>query len=431
MIMDRVKKKVEYYLNTGFFHIFGANVLNKVIVLLSGVMLVRLVPKQNYGIYSYVLNIVSTAQIFSALGMVSGTFQLCSENVQDEIKKNEIYMYGSSIGIYFNIILSFILFVIPYFIKFPISGVGNLLLYASLLPIVYVLVEFQNIKLRSDLRAKEFSYSNIIGTFLVAICTILGAFMWKDKGAIVGRTMSFILTYLIVYKYTNTSVNIRPVKVDIKERNELLSISIVSMVNNGLSQLLYLVDIYVIGLVLVDSTAIATYKVATTIPTAMTFIPTSLIIYIYPYIASRKDEISWVWNTFKKYSLALLSVNTIMVTILFVFADYFIMLIFGKDYSDSVNVFRILLINYVVTASAKILIGNIMVMLRKLKYNLFETITSSILNILADYFLIKRFSIEGAAIATLFVTVVVSCISLAYLYYLYKSERNQKKCLDL
>ncbi len=112
--------------------------------------------------------------------------------------------------------------------------------------------------------------------------------------------------------------------------------------------------------------------------------------------------------------------NSIIVLILYGFADFFIGFIFGSEYLDAVTPFRILMINYLITSSFKTLIGNIMVMLRRLKYNLFETLLSSILNIIADYFLIMRYSINGAAIATSSITILISAISVFYLYVIYK-----------
>ena len=175
-----------------------------------------------------------------------------------------------------------------------------------------------------------------------------------------------------------------------------------------------------IGGVLTDSVAIASYKVATTIPTALLFIPTSIIIYIYPFFASHKDDLDWVWQKYKRIAFILFGLNIIIVIFLFSFAERLIVGLFGAYYTDSVLSFRILLINYLVTASLKILIGNIMVMLRKLKYNVVETLISSGLNITMDYYLIKYYSIEGAATATLIVTCVVSMISFIYLFYICK-----------
>lgn len=425
IIVNSIIEKVKYYIKTGFFHIFGANVINKIIGFFSSIILVRIISKAEYGGYSYVLNIISTAEIFTAMGMVSGVFQICSENISNIEKKNRVYKYGSAFGIYFNLMLSLVLLIIAWLMKFPIAGVNLLLRFAFLIPLSSVLAEFQNIRLRSDLKTKEYSYANILGTFMIALGTILGAILYRGKGAFVFRTISYLITYFIIFRLTHVGVSVHFPKLERQEKKDLFSVSFVSMINTGLSQLLYLVDIYVIGLVLTNNEAVASYKVATTIPTALTFIPSSLIVYIYPYFASHKSDPEWIWKSYKKYSIGLLIFNLGLVSVFFVFSKFFIILIFGKQYLDAVGSFRILLINYLVAASLKILIGNIMVMLRRLKYNLFETLLSSGLNIVADYYLIKYYSIEGAAFATLGVTVVISLISLDYLYYIYRKNNGE------
>ena len=405
-----------------FFRVFGTSVINRIIGFLSGVLIARIISKDEYGSYSYVMNIIATAEIFTAMGMVAGTFQLCSENSTDIVKKTKLYDYGSSFGWKFNLVLTGLLVIIAWVFPLPIDGANELLGFAAFIPLTSVLVEFQSIKLRADFRTKEYARTNMIETIFVALFTLTGATICQGKGALLLRTLAYVATSIVVFWYTGTGIALKTRGLELQDKKDLFSVAMVSMINTGLSKLLYLVDIYVIGAVLTDNTAVAAYKIATIIPTGLVFIPASVIIYIYPIIASHKEDMKWVWEKYIKLSIVLFLVDAVLATLLIVFANPIIRVVFGEIYLDAVFSFRLLLINYVITASFKVLIGNIMVMLRRLRYNLFETLLSSCLNILADYYLIKKYSIDGAAVSTVLVTTFISIISFSYLYYLYKKQ---------
>ena len=420
------KLKIKKLFSTGFFHIFGSNVVNKIIGFLSGVLMVRIVSKAEFGSYSYTLNLVSIAEVFSALGMVSGVFQLCSEKLEDKQSQDRLYKYGSSFGLCVNIVISCVLLIISYCIRLPIGGANILLRSCSFIPFFFVLPEFQLIRLRSQLKTIQYSYSNTINCACIAAFTVVGGVLCDAKGALIGRMLSYILTFALIFILFRTPVYLKPIKMESSDKKDLFSVSIVSMVNTGLSQLLYLIDVFIIGIVLTSDELVATYKVATTIPTALTFIPSSIIIFIYPYFASHKDEPDWIWSSYKKMTGALVIFNIILVSLLFLFAPWLITFIFGSIYADSVPAFRLLLINYFLTSSLKMMLGNIMVMMRRLRYNLFETLMSSGINIIGDYILIKAVSIEGAAYSTLLVTSTASIVSFFYFRYTLNKLKNEQ-----
>lgn len=82
-----MKNKIDFLVKKGFFYIFSSNVVNKIIQFASGIFLVRLLSKEEFGIYSYAQNILSFFLLFSGLGVTSGMLQYISETSEDK-KKN-------------------------------------------------------------------------------------------------------------------------------------------------------------------------------------------------------------------------------------------------------------------------------------------------------------------------------------------------------
>ena len=77
-LVQRHKKKIHQMktklFETGFFHVFGSNIINQVIAFLSGIILVRILSKAEYGIYSYAYNIINFFLVFNGFGGSIGTF---------------------------------------------------------------------------------------------------------------------------------------------------------------------------------------------------------------------------------------------------------------------------------------------------------------------------------------------------------------------
>ena len=197
-------------------------------------------------------------------------------------------------GIKINIILSIIIFIISRFIPIKFESASEYLLLLSINPILLIIFEFQQICFRSRMENKKYSFVSSINTFLVVMGSIVGVFFASINGMIIGRNIAYIFTIVIVCYRLNVPVYFRANGKNVTKEDKLVlfRISFVSMLNNGISQLLYLLDIFLLGVILSDEQIIASYKVATVIPTAMVFIPTAIVTYIYPYFASKQHTCS-------------------------------------------------------------------------------------------------------------------------------------------
>ena len=78
-MMSKLLDKVKLAFDTGFFHIMICNVVNNGFAFIAGVLLVRIVPKSQYGIYAYANNILSYFLLFSGFGMTSRSEEHTSE----------------------------------------------------------------------------------------------------------------------------------------------------------------------------------------------------------------------------------------------------------------------------------------------------------------------------------------------------------------
>lgn len=419
-------KKLTILIRTGFFHIFGSSVINKIIAFMSSIVLVRILTKQEYGVFTYAWNIYSIVLLFNGMGTDSGVLQLASEKNEDTNFADRTSNYGTRFGIRFNVILMIVLLSIGLFVPLKIEGAGRLLCFLCLMPIPQLLYQMTTIYMRSQKQNREFARLTVFNTALLFISSATMAWGFREIGLIMGYYIAYFTSYIVGYVVYHISILNHSQHFGKKDRYDLLKISFISMLNNGLSQAMYLLDIFMLGIANPQEIMLASYKVATMIPTALTFIPTALITYLYPYFAEHRNNGTWCLQAYKKVLLGLSGTNFIIAIVLFLEAPLIIQLFFGAQYLDAVPVFRILSLNYFISGTFRIISGNLLVTQRKLTFNFFVAVVSSIANVIADYLFIQWWGSLGAAMATVLVVVISSILSTGYLVHIFYRNRIVK-----
>ena len=423
-----MKQKILYYVKkafrTGFFHIFGSNIINKMISFFSNIILVHLLTKNEYGIFTYAWNIYSLLLLMNGMGIESAILQLCSENTGDDEFCKRITSYGFRFGIKFNVLICVLISIIGFIIPLAYSEANELIKLLCLLPIFQLIYNLTCIILRYERKNSEYSKLTVLNTTTLLFGSIIGVLLFREKGLILGYYIAYMVSIYIGQNVFGVKIHENEKLQDKKEKKDLLSIAFVSMMNNGISELLYLVDVFILGIVAVNESVLASYKVATIIPTALTFIPTSLMIYVYPYFSEHKNNRDWCLINYSKILCFFGGFNLFLSTILFLCANIIITIIFGSKYVDAVPVFRLLVINYFISGTFRIISGNLLVTQRKLKFNTIVAITSGLVNIIADYYFIQLWGSIGAALVTLTVVIISSIMSTSYLIYIFKSGKS-------
>lgn len=425
-MINMIVKLINKLRITGFFHIFGSSVINKIVSFLSSIVLVRILSKGEYGIFTYGWNIYCIILLVSGLGMDSGVLQLCSENSQNEKLSKSICGYAVKLGLTVNFLLAIAIFCISIFAPLTIGGADTLLRMLCLLPLIQLLYNLSVSYLRAQKRNQDYSRLSVLNTVMIFVFSVCGALLFHEKGLVLGYYLSYILSVIYVIFVLRINLFQKVDKPDHKTVVDIRNISIVSMCNNGLSQLMYLLDVFVLGIVAAEENILASYKVATVIPSALTFIPLSLVIYLYPYFAQHRNDRKWCIKNYRLMLSSLAVLNAFVSIILFSFAPLIIRILFGENYMDAVPVFRILSVNYFISGTFRVLSGNLLVTQRKLKFNLIVAIISGTVNAIADYIFIKKWGSLGAAYASVLVVLISSIISTTYLIYTFRNIKGKE-----
>ena len=406
---ERLVKVKELY-SKGFFHIIGSNILNKIMQFCSGIFIVRVLTKEEFGVFTYAQNLLAFFLLINGLGISNGFLQYGSRNIDNEELKNSIANYSLKYGVGINFLISFLIIIYSIFGKFKVEEARIIFRMMLFFPIIALVIEMIQIYLRINLKNKEMAKISNLNTFFNLIGMLLGSYVYGIIGLVIGKYIGNLISLFNCCKYLKNILSKTILNISQELKKEIIKFSIIAVFNNGIAQLLYIIDIFLIGIIMADKNIIASYKTATLIPFALNFIPLSVMAYLYPYIAKNIENKVILRKYLKQLLIYLGGVNLIISIVLILFSSLIITIIFGKNYLDSKNIFIILSIGYFIAGTFRIPFGNMLAAMGKLKCNFYTTLFSGILNIILDIIFIKKYGSIGAAVATVSIFIFSSIL---------------------
>lgn len=173
-------------------------------------------------------------------------------------------------------------------------------------------------------------------------------------------------------------------------------------------------------MLLSNANSVASYKVATYIPSGLAFLPQMLVVYIYPIFAGHINDKKWLLEKYKKLVLIFGLINLFITIIVILLSRFIVPLLFGNQYLDSIIPLNILMITYFFNATFRNISGNLLASQRRLKANFIFGVIGIGINAIGDILLIPRFGLNGAALATFIVVFCVAIMSSIYLIKVFK-----------
>lgn len=420
------KKMITKMQKLGLTHILGASVANKMLALVTNMLIVRCLTKNAYGNYSFAYNIISIVLIFSDFGTKISRFQYCLET-NDLSERHAITRFSIIIGSITSISIGVLIFLYATFVHLSLPDAKVPLQMLSL----FLLVQFFYDQLLYDFRIrkdnKHFALLTNINTSTYLVFACCGAIIANTSGMIIGRYIAYIIPLIVGVMWLNKDKQIvdQRYKLDNAKKIDILKYGLLIVLTNSVSSVLYYFDAYFVGIITRNSTILADYKIATMIPTALNFLPAACVTFVYPYFVEHKDDSKWLITNMHKWQLLTAIPNGFIVMGGLFFAPTIIKFVFGKEYLTAVPIFRILMITYFITATFRIIYGNILAMMHLVKVNFFLGTLECLVNIILDVVMIKKMGSIGAAYVTMIITVFSSFLSgIYFLWYAKKCKRE-------
>lgn len=415
-MISSVSTKIKALSAKGFFHIFGANVVNKIIAFFTNIVIVWFLAKDDYGIFCYANNIYSIVMLLTGLGLLSGMFQFCLEDRKEE-QRAGLYRYVLTRGLFIDGILALIVLGIGLLIPLSIEQAGKYLAVFGPLIILDYVFQYASTVLRIHLENKLYARLQIINTVTYFIAACLGAYLGGIYGTIAGRYIAYVISFVFAIAFLLQSgfIVVRGECIDRDLKFDLWRYSVSTQLSAGMNTFTYLFDVFLVGYFIQSASLVATYKVATLLPEGFSFIPASVIVFALPYFVKHNNDRKWFSDKCRYFLSIGAGLYGVIALCLALFAPWIIELLWGGAYLDAVLPFRILAVSFFFNA-IRTTCTNLLCAVRAIRSNLAISIISLVVNIVLCLLLIPAYGVEGAALAPLSVSVIAAGIALVLLY---------------
>ena len=387
--------------NTGFVHVFLANVVSQLVAFCGSIFYVRLLGQTQFGIYAFAYTIISFFLLVNGFGAASGVLQFVSRQNDDTMRLSYL-KYSIILGIIFNCLLSVGIFVYANIMPLPIVGAKRFLCLMAFFPIGRLYIDIYQAYLRATLQNQLLAKFAISTNLVLLTSNIFGIYYFGLIGFIVSTYISYLLIIIVstfIYKLPNV-FSIISIRINI---TEFISYSMYVTIGNAFSQLLFILDILILGYVLKNALTIGIYKVATVIPFAINFIPGIVSSFFYPYFAKNAHNHVYVKELKYKLQKGMFVFSFTVSTVLIILAKPIITIIFGVEYIDSVLPFQILCFGFWILATFRNINGNVLAALGYAKFAMWQNVFVVTINIILTYFLVISYGIIGSAIGVVII----------------------------
>ncbi len=389
---------------TEFLHrkglsVFLASLVEKIGGLLLLLIATRMIPKSEFGFITYANTSLTFIIPFIGFGIHQGLIRYGALS-QSQLTKKHLFAITLKKGIGLSVLLLVMFWLFIPLITSKVTQSRTYLIILSFQLLSLFLYEITRIYSRLLHLNTLFSKISMSKTALNVLFAVILTWQFSGIGyAISLSIIPFLVAVFFIIKLRLVTKEDANYKADF-DLKKFLSYGMFSAVSGVLSQLLYAIDILLIGNILIDETAIAQYKVSNILPFSFLFLSLVFIQTNFVKIAHKsKNDKDYIKHYYLNYLKFFSVVSLLIVGFFYLFSDYLI-LIFGKQYNNELGLMQIFAFGTAGALLFRIPLGNILSAIGWPKINSINALVILFLNLILSYIYIQKYGVIGAAYVT-------------------------------
>ena len=394
-----------FFSNKGH-HVFFSFLIAKICGFLGSLVIIRLLPENEYGILSIVMSVCAIFLPFSGFG--SNQILLRYGAISEKENKQNLSSYLFFKGIFNEIILIVIFVGISLFYAPKYENIIIIFLFFGIRLMGFYLSNhiqtYYRISGKNDIFAKVSNAINIGGFILLLVLT----YLFKFYGYLLAIAL---IPYLSLFWLKKEMFSAKRIVYDNKK--EIWRFGIFTAATSVISETLFSLDVMLLGF-LMNENAVANYKVAILLPSNITVLAISFMQSDYPLLSKNYQNKNFLKSYIKNYYKIFIPICILILGFFYFFKDLLLKVFFGTNYSDNSNLMMILLLGFTFGMLSRNLFGNLLPAVGKIEVNTWVSILSLIILSVTAYFLVNTFGILGMGIS---LSLVLIWEGLAYLTF--------------
>lgn len=378
--------------------IMVATLLGRGINFLVNLLIIRLLTDKDYGNLSYAFVIIAFILPFVGGGVLPGLIRFGAV-LNGQLEKKYFLRFTLFWGTLVSLVLLIItLLLVPLLTqKLPDSGIYLSIFAFQLLGLLW----FKSITSYCMLVRRNDWYVQLEVTLsiLFLIFNTTSAYFFGGKGYVI----SLVGLPFLVAAYYWWRLNLGDHKPGLTftfDLKALFNFGFFTSLGGVLAQMLYAVDMLLIGNMLADSAAVAQYRVASIIPLNLVILGLAVMTtFLVPISRNADLKPRFLVDFYKSYLKIFIPV-CIGILAVFYFGGGLIIQLFGARYQGQETLMMIFTIGVVGGLLLRVPMGNILPTIGYPRMSAFLAFIILILNLAGSWWMLPRYGLAGAAIVT-------------------------------
>jgi len=372
--MKSLKDFIHAFLKNNGQYVFLSLLIAKVCAFLGSVLIIRILPENEFGVLSIVASVFAIFAPFSGFGSAQSLirFGAACETVKE---KKALSNYFFTKGFVNQLILSVVFFLFAFAYLHKYEDIFIIFLFFGIRLIgVYFLQHVQSER-RIHFRNKDFAMINNVVNISAILMMVVFSYYWGLIGYLIANAAAPFLSLFWFKNYKTKSIfNFN--------KKEIWSFALHASTTAFLSDAFFATDILLLGF-LKNETMVANYKVAILLPSNITFLALAFMQSDYPVLAKNFKNKEFLRNYIINYYKIFIPICIFICGIGYFVGSWVLTLFFGKEYSENGSLFFIFLVAFCGSMLLRSLYGNLLAAVGMMKKNTLYSLVS--LGILAGF----------------------------------------------
>ncbi len=421
--MNLLKSYIQNFVSRAGNYILSASIISRLLSFLASWIALQLIPNKELGIVLFSYNIILFIIPIGGFGLHQSLLRYGALLKTPE-EKNSLFRFTFFKGIWATCILILIVLIGSFFIDFKFENTKNYLAFLSLILIPMYVFELMKIQFRLQHKNKLFALTEVVFFSILTLTILLLSYYFKEKGYAIALVLTPILSVLFFVKKIKADLVFKE-KLNIINR-KFWSYGIFASLSNVVTQLLFVIDILLIGILLNDAEMVTNYKYISLIPISLLFLPRAFINTDFVVFTENIYNKKYIVKYIKSY-LLLFSILSIGFCLFFgLFADT-ILSLFDVTFIQYKTSFIILVFGVSGILIFRGLFGNLLSSIGKAHVNFYITSMALLFNVVSNYYLIPKYGIKGAAITSALLMWITGIVSAFVFWKLYNNHFLNRK----
>ena len=414
--MNIIIQYIKNFLNRSGSYVFLATILGRVLSFIASWIALKFIENDALGVVLFAYNIILFVIPISGFGLHQSLIRFGALAKSSE-EKDSILAYVFKKGIIACLVLIAIVISISLFINFKFE---NTLFYVVLLSFTIIpsyLLEIIRAQFRLQHNNKSFAFTEGVQSIILLLSVLVLSSLYKELGYAIALLLTPLLTSIIFFK----SLNINNL---IYKKTKVINFQFwkygfFASLSNVVTQLLFVIDILLIGFILSNTEMVTNYRYVSIIPFSLLFLPRVFIATDFVAFTEKIYDAQYIFKYIKSYVLFFTVVSLLILLFSWLFSVQILGLL-DKEFTQFSDTFIILMIGVCGIFILRGLFGNLLSSIGKAHLNYYIATLALVINICANFYLIPKYGIKGAAITSAILMWFTGLLSYLLFIKLYK-----------